>query len=94
MRQLIAILRGVEPDEAVAVAEVLIQSGITMIEVPMNSPEPFKSISLMSDKFSGEALIGGGTILEAVEVDELAAAGGTFVVSPNCNPEVIDATKA
>ena len=94
MRQLIAILRGIEPDEAVAVAEVLIASGITMIEVPMNSPQPFKSIGLMADKFSDEALIGGGTILEAGQVDELTAAGGTFVVSPNCDPDVIDVTKA
>lgn len=94
MRQLIAILRGIEPDEAVDVADVLIEAGFGMIEVPMNSPQPLESIARMAGKFAGKAHIGGGTITEPGQVDDLANAGGTFVVSPNCNPEVIRSTKS
>ena len=94
MRQLIAILRGITPAEAVDVAGVIIEAGITMIEVPMNSPEPLDSIARMAAEYSGDALIGGGTITRSDQVDGLVNAGGTFVVSPDCNPEVIRATKA
>ncbi|MDH3743359.1 MAG: 2-dehydro-3-deoxy-6-phosphogalactonate aldolase [Hyphomicrobiales bacterium] len=94
MRQLIAILRGIKPDEAADVAAVLIEAGITMIEVPMNSPQPFDSIARMADSFANDALIGAGTITEPGQVDGLVAAGGTFVVSPDCNPDVIKATRA
>jgi len=94
MRQLIAILRGIEPDEAVGVAAVLIEAGITMIEVPMNSPRPFDSIARMTGSFANDALIGAGTITDPGQVDDLVAAGGTFVVSPDCYPDVIKATKA
>jgi 2-dehydro-3-deoxyphosphogalactonate aldolase len=93
-RQLVAILRGITPEEAVDVAQVVIDAGIAMIEVPMNSPRPFESIARMAATFSNDAMIGGGTITEVDQVGRLADAGGTFVVSPDCNPDVIAAAKA
>lgn len=91
-RNLIAILRGVTPVEAVDIAETLIETGITRIEVPLNSPDPFDSIARMIEAFGNRALIGAGTVLEVSEVDRLAALGAQLVVSPNCNPDVIAAT--
>lgn len=92
-RSLIAILRGLTPDEALPVTECLIDAGITRIEVPMNSPEPLKSIRAMADAFSERAEIGAGTVLEPEQVTEVKAAGGALIVSPDCNPDVIRATK-
>lgn len=93
-RNLIAILRGIAPAEALPITEELIAAGITRIEVPLNSPDPFKSIEAMAKMFSGEARIGAGTVLEARQVMEVKSAGGTLVVSPDCNPDVITTTKA
>ncbi|MEP3048041.1 MAG: 2-dehydro-3-deoxy-6-phosphogalactonate aldolase [Roseibium sp.] len=93
-RNIIAILRGLTPDEALPVTEVLIAAGITQIEVPLNSPEPFKSIGAMAKNYSGQASIGAGTVLEPEQVRQVKAAGGTLIVSPDCNPEVIRATKS
>ncbi len=93
-RNIIAILRGVTPDEVLGIGSALIAAGITKIEVPLNSPEPFDSISRLAEAFGGSALIGAGTVLTADEVGKVKAAGGRLVVSPNCDPEVITATKA
>lgn len=94
MRPLIAILRGITPDEAVPVTSALIDAGITMIEVPLNSPHPLDSIRAMAGAFGGDALIGAGTVLTPGDVRDVYAAGGRMVVSPDCDPEVIAATKA
>lgn len=92
-RHLIAILRGVRPDEVAGVCEALITAGITMIEVPLNSPRPFESIGLAVDAFGGRAMIGAGTVLTPDEADHVADAGGSFIVSPDTNPAVIEQTR-
>ena len=93
-RELIAILRGLTPDEAAPVTEALIAAGITKIEVPLNSPQPFESIRRMIAQAGDTALIGAGTVLDPVEVGQLAALGAGMVVSPDCNPRVIVAAKS
>ena len=93
-RPLIAILRGIRPDEAVAHAEALMAAGITTIEVPLNSPEPFDSIARLIAAFGDRALIGAGTVLDPGQVARLAGMGARLVVSPDANPEVIAATRA
>jgi 2-dehydro-3-deoxyphosphogalactonate aldolase len=93
-RNLIAILRGITPDEAAPAALALVRAGITRIEVPLNSPDPFRSIAAMVAAVSPEVEIGAGTVLTVEEVAQVHAAGGRLVVSPNVDPEVIAATRA
>lgn len=92
-RKIIAILRGITPDEAEPITEALISAGITSIEVPLNSPDPFTSIKSMVDSFGQDALIGAGTVLTPDDVLRLQQIGAGMVVSPDCNPRVIVATK-
>jgi 2-dehydro-3-deoxyphosphogalactonate aldolase len=91
-RHLIAILRGITPPETVPVCQALIAAGITMIEVPLNSPEALTSIALASNTLGDVAAIGAGTVLNKKQVWAVADAGGTFIVSPDTNKGVIEET--
>lgn len=88
---LVAIIRGVTPDEAVAIGEALMEAGIRIIEVPLNSPEPLVSIERLAERFGDKALIGAGTVLRVDDVERVRKAGGRLVVSPNMNAGVIRA---
>lgn len=92
-RNIIAILRGITPAEAIPIARALVEAGITRIEVPLNSPQPMTSIVAMVDRLGAVAQIGAGTVLTVDQVQDVKDAGGKLVVSPNCDPEVIRATK-
>lgn len=93
-RNLIAILRGVTPAEVVDHAATLIGAGITVVEVPLNSPDPWDSIARLLDRFGDRARIGAGTVLSTTDVERLARMGAHLVVSPDCNTGVIAATRA
>lgn len=93
MRHIIAILRGITPDEAAPMGAALVRAGITRIEVPLNSPDPFVSIAALARTLGDSALVGAGTVLDPAEVERVADAGGRIVVSPDCNRAVIERTK-
>jgi len=88
----VAILRGVRPDEVLGVAEALIEGGIAVIEVPLNSPQPFDSIQRLARSVAAQARIGAGTVLSAADVDRAVDAGATLVLAPNFNAAVVQRT--
>ena len=91
---LIAILRGLEPDEAVAIGEAIVAAGFVCLEVPLNSPRPLESIRRLRDALDGRALVGAGTVLTVEAAKAVADAGGQLIISPNTAPAVIRAAKA
>ncbi len=91
---LVAILRGIRPDEAEAIGDALFEGGIRIIEVPLNSPDPLDSIARLGKRLGDRALIGAGTVLQVKQVAQVRAAGGRLIVSPSVKPAVIAATAA
>jgi 2-dehydro-3-deoxyphosphogalactonate aldolase len=90
---LVAILRGVKPAEAVDIASALIQADFCMIEVPLNSPEPFASIAKLSEHFGDKALFGAGTVTDPEQVAKVSDAGGNMIVMPHSDERVVEAAK-
>ncbi|MHC6150555.1 2-dehydro-3-deoxy-6-phosphogalactonate aldolase [Bradyrhizobium elkanii] len=88
-RPLVAILRGVKPDEVPGIVGALLDAGMTAIEIPLNSPEPFRSIEIAAKRAPADVLIGAGTVLTASDVDRLHDVGGRLMVSPNVDVEVL-----
>jgi len=86
---IIAILRGVSPAEVIDVSQTLYDAGVRIVEVPLNSPEPFVSIEKLAKAFAGKMIVGAGTVLSEDDVQKLKASGGTISVSPDCNPATI-----
>jgi 2-dehydro-3-deoxyphosphogalactonate aldolase len=93
-RGLVAILRGLKPEEAVEVGRAVFEAGIEAIEVPLNSPDPFTSIAALVRELPASALLGAGTVLTAAQVDQLAATGGKLLVSPNIDVDVMERAAA
>ncbi len=91
---LVAILRGLRPEEAVEVGEALVEAGFRVIEVPLNSPRPLESIGLLASRLPEGVLVGAGTVLDPADVDRIRDAGGRLVVMPHGDPEVIRRAKA
>jgi 2-dehydro-3-deoxyphosphogalactonate aldolase len=91
---LIAILRGITPEEVLAVAESLVEAGFAIIEVPLNSPRPLESIERLKAKYDDEILIGAGTVTTPAQVADVAKTGARMVVMPHGDPEVVRAAKA
>jgi 2-dehydro-3-deoxyphosphogalactonate aldolase len=90
---LIAILRGVKPDEVVAIGAALIGEGVAIAEVPLNSPQPIDSIARLVRAFGERLLIGAGTVMTAAQVGEIAAAGGRLIVTPHADATIVQAAK-
>jgi 2-dehydro-3-deoxyphosphogalactonate aldolase len=91
---LIAILRGLRPEEAEAVGDALVEAGITILEVPLNSPQPMESIRRLAARLGDRALVGAGTVMTEAQVAEIAAAGGRLLVTPHADPALVRAAKA
>jgi 2-dehydro-3-deoxyphosphogalactonate aldolase len=91
---IIAIVRGVEPDQAVSIGEALFAQGVRAMEVPLNSPKPLESIKRLATRFGDQMLVGAGTVLSAEQVASVKAVGGQFIVSPNTDAAVIGASLA
>jgi len=91
---LVAILRGVRPDEVEAIGDALVAESVATIEVPLNSPEPIESIRRLAARLGDRALVGAGTVLDPADCARIAAAGGRLVVTPHADPEVVRAAKA
>jgi 2-dehydro-3-deoxyphosphogalactonate aldolase len=91
---LAAIIRGVAPDEAEAIGAAIVEAGIRIVEVPLNSPDPLRSIERLAASLGDSALIGAGTVLDAADVARVRDAGGRIIVSPNTHPPVIEAAAA
>ena len=88
---IIAILRGIKPEEAIDICEALVSEGVEIIEVPLNSPDPFVSIKKLVDHFGNKILLGAGTVLQPAQVTALADTGAKLMVTPNFDPEVVEA---
>lgn len=93
-RSLVAILRGIKPGEVLPIVETLVEAGFEAIEVPLNSPDAFRSIESAQARFGTDCLIGAGTVLTTQDVDRLADIGARLIVSPNVDPEIISRSKA
>lgn len=91
---LVAIIRGVTPSEVEAIGDALVEAGIRIIEVPLNSPDPFASIERLAKRLGDDALIGAGTVLQVGQVASVADSGGRIIVSPNTDTQIIAATVA
>lgn len=91
---LVAIIRGITPDEAEAIGDALLEAGISIIEVPLNSPQPLTTIERLAARIGDRALVGAGTVLDVNAVHQVRDAGGRIIVSPSTDPEVIAATVA
>jgi 2-dehydro-3-deoxyphosphogalactonate aldolase len=91
---LVAILRGIRPDEAEPVGDALAAAGLRVVEVPLNSPDPFDSIARLARRFGGTMLVGAGTVMRAADVDRVEGAGGRLIVTPHADPAIVRAAKA
>ena len=90
---LVAILRGIKPSEVIATADALIAAGFRMLEIPLNSPDPYDSIAAAAQAYGAGALVGAGTVLSVDDVARVAEAGGQLIVAPNADPAVIGAAR-
>ncbi len=90
---LVAILRGIKPTEALDVGEILVEAGFCIVEVPLNSPEPFASIIRLSKRFGDKVLIGAGTVTQWEQVQKVADAGGRIIVMPHADERIVEAAK-
>ena len=91
---LVAILRGIQPDEVLPIGRALVEAGFAILEVPLNSPEPFESIARLAGEFGADTLVGAGTMRTTADLDRLVQAGGRLMVTPHGDPALIRAAKA